>query len=318
MKNEAEQHISNGQPFEKITMISPSEKCLLLGFGDIARRLSRLLLNDYRLTGVRRRPDTVDGVDTRQLDAGDESAMAELLREYFDVIVITMTPDKMSDTGYQLAYVETMRALLAALDRQAREPRLIIFVSSSSVYGQQGGEWVDETSVTRPSGYSGRRLLEAESILLDSCHVGCCVRFPGIYGPGRRRLINQILAGRGTAKEPASFSNRIHADDCAGVLAFLIERQKTQALENMYLASDCQPAPLYEVKSWLAEQLAVPVKQLQPSAAARAPRGNKRCSNQLLLSSGYQFLYPTFKEGYQALIRDLQSRGELPQAAGGS
>ena len=208
----------------------------------------------------------------------------------------------MSDAGYQQAYVNTVKNLLRGLALHKRKPRLIIFVSSTSVYGQKHAEWVDECSLTEPSTYSGKRLLEAENLLFNSEYPSCCVRFSGIYGPGRRRLIEQVVAGHGAAKTPVLYSNRIHADDCAGVLAFLIERQEHHSLEPIYLATDCEPSPLYDVKQWLAQQLHLPEDHLQPKPLARTVRSSKRCSNARLVESGYQFRYPTYKDGYRAVL----------------
>ncbi|MGH1439918.1 MAG: NAD-dependent epimerase/dehydratase family protein [Cellvibrionaceae bacterium] len=292
-----------------------SEKILLLGFGDIAQRLSKAFALDsslnYAITGIRRSQVTSDYADMIQADLCDQSAMNKVLANQFDVIVMTMTPSEMSDEGYRQAYVETSATLLASLSKQSHQPRLIIFVSSTGVYGQKNAEWVDEESVTEPSSYSGKRLLEAEQLFTEyflTSRVPCCiVRFSGIYGPGRQRLIEQVEDGHGAAKEPILYSNRIHADDCAGVLKHLIETQKTSAIESHYLASDCEPSPLYDVKQWLAEQLLLPKDHLQPKPLGRTLRSSKRCSNRRLLASGYEFTYPTFKEGYRSVLEQYQA-----------
>ncbi|MGH1484692.1 MAG: NAD-dependent epimerase/dehydratase family protein [Cellvibrionaceae bacterium] len=287
--------------------MASQETVLLLGFGDIAKRLAKKLSSSYQITGVRRRSELVQGITTVQADCSDLTEMQNLLTQHFDVIVVTMTPSEMSDEGYEKAYVQTVKTLLAALAHNAQTPRLLIFVSSSSVYGQQQGEWVDEQASTEPSSYSGKRLLEAENLLSQSEFASCSVRFSGIYGPGRRRLIEQVVAGHGAAKEPVLYSNRIHSEDCAGILAYLIERQKTQVIAPVYLASDCEPTPLYDVKQWLAEQLALPVDHLKPKPLGRTLRSSKRCSNKQLLATGYQFQYPTFKEGYRAVLESANT-----------
>lgn len=278
------------------------EKMLLLGFGDIAQRLAGQLSDQYAIVGVRRQAKPYPGVAIATADIADVEQMAEVLAQPTNVIVITLTPDEMTDAGYERAYVKPLQNLLTLLPQQNYQPRLILFVSSTSVYGQQQGEWVDEDSPTEPTGFSGKRLLQAESLLLNSDCASCCVRFSGIYGPGRRRLLQQVMDGHGAAAEPVLYSNRIHADDCAGVLAHLINLQKQQPLEPVYLASDCEPSPLHEVKNWLAQQLHLPADHLQPKPLGRTLRSSKRCANQRLLNSGYQFRYPTFKHGYSAVM----------------
>lgn len=305
-----------------------NEKILLLGFGDIAQRLSKAFASDasldYSITGVRRSQIKNDNVDMIQADIRDQPAMNKVLANQFDVIVITMTPNEMSDEGYRQAYVETSTTLLASLSKQAYQPRLIVFVSSTGVYGQKNAEWVDENSVTEPSSYSGKRLLEAEKLFTEYFLVNktpyCIVRFSGIYGPGRQRLIEQVENGHGAAKDPILYSNRIHADDCASVLKHLVDRQKHSSIDSLYLVSDCEPSPLHVVKQWLAEQLALPKDHLQPKPLGRTLRSSKRCSNRRLLASGYEFIYPTFREGYRSVLEQYKvnkatdDNGEKPDS----
>jgi nucleoside-diphosphate-sugar epimerase len=314
-----------------MTPNNENQKILLLGFGDIAKRVATYFHKKspptYDITGVCRRADSYLGVNVRQLDAIDEKAMLALTRENFDIIVITMTPDEMNDGGYQRAYVEPVKTLIRTLEKNTLTPQLIIFVSSSSVYGQSDNEWVNECSETQPASFSGRRLLEAENLLTNSVYTSCIIRFSGIYGMGRKRLIEQVRAGNVVEQAPVLYSNRIHSDDCAGVIGHLIERQqRSQKIETLYLATDCQPSPIYDVKQWLGVQLGLvnnPLAPRMPDSRAVSPelvnvqstdskvggqtsRGSKRCSNQRLLDSGYRFLYPTFKEGYRVLLDNLE------------
>jgi len=100
----------------------------------------------------------------------------------------------------------------------------------------------------------------------------------------------------------AQWSNRIHADDCARVLAFLIERWQQGVLPSpCYVATDNAPTQLGDVWQWLGQQMkvdnVVPEKQWRDQ-----PASGKRCSNQLLQSEGFSFLYPDFQAGYCALL----------------
>jgi nucleoside-diphosphate-sugar epimerase len=285
--------------------IVAQEKIALLGFGDIARRLAPYLSDDD-VQGVKRTAIVDATVPITTADCRDVESMNRVMGEGFDVIVMTFVPTAMSDQGYKEGYVDTVATVLQALDKQAQRPRLLVFVSSTSVYGQVGASWVDEMSPAEPTSYSGRRLLEAEQLLAESGHTYCCVRFSGIYGPGRRRLIDQVIAKQGSAEKPVLYTNRIHADDCAGVLAHLIRQQKTDAIDPLYIATDCEPAPIYEVKHWVANALGFDNQHLQVNHthSTRMPRGSKRCTNKKLLMTGYQFHYPTFREGYGALLDD--------------
>lgn len=280
-----------------------SEKLLIIGCGDIGQRLAQQLApRGYDITGLRRRAcSDLPYLRYRQCDVTQAGQLAPILAEGFDVIVISMTPAERSDAGYQQAYVQSCQQLVAGLKQQTHTPRLILFVSSTAVYGQNDGSWVDETSPTQPEGFSGQRLLEAEQTLFNSGYNSSILRFSGIYGPGRNRLIEQVINHRASASP--HYTNRIHVEDCAGVLAHLIELAKVQALEPVYLATDSSPTPMREVVGWIAQQLDVSDFL---AADAVNERGNKRISNQRLLSTGYILRYPDFRLGYRELIADYR------------
>lgn len=280
------------------------ERVLIVGCGDIGRRLAQCLPQEsYDIIGLRRNPPEDESFLRYQAcDVTDPAQLGEFLRQDFSVIVISMTPSERSDAGYQLAYVQTCQNLVDALQAHSLQPRLLIFVSSSAVYGQVDGSWVDESSPTEPEGFSGRRLLEAESIIQKSGFANTIVRFSGIYGPNRNRLIEQVRQKQASASP--HITNRIHADDCAGSLVHVIELNRTgQNVQPIYLATDSAPVAMIDVVTWLAQQMGV-VDFLSDEATNE--RGNKRCSNQRLLDSGFVFRYPTFKEGYAAVLAEYK------------
>lgn len=276
------------------------EQVLIVGCGDIGQRLAQCLpQNAYEVTGLRRNPPVdLPYLRYQACDVTNAEELAEVLKQNFSVIVISMTPSERSDAGYEQAYVKACRNLVGILGAQSLKPRLLIFVSSTAVYGQLDGSWVDENSPTQPVGFSGERLLEAETLIQKSGYANTIVRFSGIYGPNRNRLIEQVKQKRASAS--THFTNRIHADDCARSLAHLIELdRKGEKLQSVYLATDSAPAPMLEVVTWLAEQMGV-AEFL--SETATNERGNKRCGNQRLLDSGFVFRYPTYKDGYAKLV----------------
>lgn len=280
-----------------------TEKLLIIGCGDIGQRLAHQLAHlGYAVTGLRRRAcSDLPYVHYRQCDVTQAEQLQPILADGFDVVVNSMTPAERSDEGYKKAYVDSCQQLIAGLNQQTYPPRLILFVSSTAVYGQNDGSWVDESSPTLPEGFSGKRLLEAEQTLLKSGYNSSIVRFSGIYGPGRNRLIEQVINQRASASP--HYTNRIHADDCARVLAHLIELAKRQTLDPVYLATDSSPTPMREVVSWIAQQL-----DISDFLAADAvnERGNKRIGNQRLLSTGYTLRYPDFRAGYSELIANYR------------
>lgn len=277
-----------------------TQRLLIIGCGDLGRRLAyKITDHGYSVTGVRRSM-TADLPYLRYVscDVTEAGALHSVLASGFDVIVISMTPSERSDHGYLQAYVRTCQYLLDTLQALKGQPRLILFVSSTSVYAQDDGSWVDENSPAIPDSFSGKRLLEAEQLIANSGFSHCIVRFSGIYGPGRYRLIDQVRQQR--ASSSRAYTNRIHADDCAGVLAHLMTLQQP-FLAPLYLASDSAPTPLVDVVSWIAAQLGV--KDFLSSHLV-SERGNKRINNQRLLESGYQFMYPDYQQGYTEVLKN--------------
>lgn len=275
---------------------------LIVGCGDVGSALGlQLKAQGYRIIGARRTPHSVPtSLEEVHLDVSDKASVAALPDA--GVLVYAISADKFEENAYQSAYSQGLDNVLSEFEQRPRPPEQVLFVSSTSVYAQSQGETINENSPAQPHRFSGQIMCQAEQRLLNSPLAGSVVRLSGIYGPGRERLINQVRDGYTVAQHPAVFTNRIHRDDAAGVLAFLIEQhQRGNTLHDIYLASDDEPAALFDVMAWLAQRLEVtPSRQLDASARRRS---NKRCSNARLKAQGYRFLYPSFREGYGALLK---------------
>jgi nucleoside-diphosphate-sugar epimerase len=222
-----------------------------------------------------------------------------------ELVFYSIAADERSDAAYERAYVTGVARLVEHLARTSSCPRRLLYVSSTAVYGQQDGEWVDETSPTEPSGFTGRRLLEGEARALAAPFPATVLRLGGIYGPGRTSLIERMCSGAARASRDAPrFTNRIHRDDAAAALAHLALLPDAAAC---HLGVDCEPAPEADVLAWLGRRLGVsgPREDAAPAPAQmRRAAGNKRCSNARLLATGFRFRYPTYREGYEALLRE--------------
>lgn len=275
---------------------------LIVGCGDVGSRLARqLLAQGWQVSGLRRsvgqlpagvRPIAADLADRRQPDAWPERAP--------DYLVYCVAASQHDEAGYQAAYVEGLRHVLGWLERSGQQPRRLLFVSSSSVYAQQDGEWIDETASTAPEGYSGKVMLDAERLALESGIPASIVRLTGIYGPGREWLLSQVRQGYRVAEEPPLYGNRIHAEDAASLLAHLLQADaQGVALEDCYIGVDDDPAPLADVVAWLRGYLGV----TEWSDEQRVRRtGSKRCSNARARALGWVPQYPSYKEGYAAIL----------------
>lgn len=271
---------------------------LLIGAGDIASRLCPLLQEaGFKVTGVRRRASTSSVFDAiEQADISIQKDCERVVSTRPAVIVITLTPDDYSDTGYEHGYVKPAKVLANILAKMKDYRPLVIFVSSTSVYGQTHGEWVNEQSDTLPQGFSGKRLLEAERALAESSQNYCVVRFSGIYGPGRERLLTRIK--QKTVKLTAAWTNRIHSDDCAGFLAHLIKQfNGGEELELVYIGTDNMPARQADVIQFIANEYGITLEQPNDIEVVENAQG-KRLSNQQLLRSGYTLNVADYLQGY--------------------
>ena len=278
-------------------------RVLIAGCGYVGGALAGTMAADgHEVWAMRRNPAALPpGVHLLAADLRDPASL-ESLPAGLDYVAYTATADASTDEAYRAAYVDGPRNLLAALARQGQRPRRIAFTSSTSVYAQQHGEWVDEDSPTEPASFSGRRMLEGERVFLDGPFSATALRLGGIYGPGRASLLEKVRSGDGCSPGP-SWSNRIHRDDAAGALRHVFVLEDAAPV---YLCVDREPADLCEIQRWLARRLGAPEPGVSSDATdtRKRTRSNKRCSSARLAASGYAFLYPTFREGFEAIVAD--------------
>lgn len=279
---------------------------LLLGYGDIAQRLAHLsLAKGKSVLGVRRTPAT-RAIENLELIAADVTKK-QSLKTLFDNlahdacdIVVTLTPGSYSEQGYRGSYLACIQAIVETLPAYSPDSR-VVFVSSTSVYPENEGGWVDEHSDCDPTSPTAKILVETESTLAASSIKHCNLRFSGIYGPGRTRLIETTRSGKIAPPAPAKWTNRIHANDCAGVLDFLLSLPEDQ-LPSCVVGTDCLPVPKWDVQQFIANNLGLEIKTLTESAPEPTTGSGKKCSNRLLLELGYTFLYPDYRNGFGELL----------------
>ncbi|SFM02382.1 NAD-dependent epimerase/dehydratase family protein [Marinobacter zhejiangensis] len=269
--------------------------CGALG-GEIARRLSA----SAEVFGLKRSTNTIpQGVQPIAADLLQPQHLKERVPANLDAIVYCLTPSQYDDEGYANAYVHGLQNLLGSLSGST--PKRLVFISSTSVYHQDDDSWVTEDSPAHPLRATGQRILEGEQIARDSGIPALIVRFSGIYGPSRQRFLTEVQEGRMNPSTPAPYSNRIHEADAADAVAYLLAQALAgQTIDETYIVSDCEPVRLDEVVSWVRTQ--TPCANPVEGARTGGRAGSKRCSNQRLLASGFQFRYPDFRAGYGDMI----------------
>ncbi|BDX04404.1 NAD(P)-dependent oxidoreductase [Marinomonas pontica] len=269
---------------------------LIAGCGDLGSDLaSELVSQGHHVTGIRRTqsvfPHGVEGI-TGDLLEMDDSMLPEA-----DVVFLIMTPNGRNEVAYRAAYFDTAQVLVRRY-KNTDQPPTVFFVSSTSVYGQSQGEWIDESTPAQPSSVTAEVLLDTER-LLASAFASVAVRCSGIYGAGRFRLLETVLSGK--AWEANSWTNRIHRDDVVSALVLLAHcALSKKTLPAHVIVTDQTPVSMWEVKLWLATCLGANVAV--SNGEGFVPTSGKRIQGQYLFSQGWRLRYPSYVAGYHGLL----------------
>jgi len=284
-----------------------SSSVLIVGCGDVGIRTGLLLLaRRWSVIGVRRSiarlPAEFAGRAANYTQPGSLDFAAQMRPDF---VVATFNPADRSVTGYRDGFRTAISNLLAGLG--PHRPEHIVMASSTRVFAEADGGWVDESSALTTDDPWAQEIIAAERQLLDSGLPASVVRFAGIYGIPGGRLLSRIRRGELCPPEPVSYTNRIHREDCAGFLAhMLLMAQAGKNPRPVYIGVDDLPAPRYEVESWLAREMGLEdLIATQPAPGddpTRHNAGHKRCRNTALRESGYRLIYPDYKSGYRSLL----------------
>ena len=289
-------------------------KVLIIGCGDLGGEVARQLAQlGIKTAGVRRSKGVIAGVEIIAADVTQPASLQALVALQPEILIYCVAANGQSDEQYRTHYVDGLRHVLAT---QAQNPRLrhVFFVSSTRVYGQNTATLLDENIVAIPADFGGARLLEAEALLNTLSCNSTALRLSGIYGAGRLRMIN---LAKSPEKWPLqnSWSNRIHRDDAAAFIVFLVQRvfaekNGEEPIAACYIVTDSKPTSQYEVLSWIADKLQVTIPadmRTNMQAAMQAlnqtsSQAGKRLSNKAMLATGFSLQYSAFQIGYQALL----------------
>jgi len=214
-----------------------------------------------------------------------------------DLLVHCASSGRGGADDYRKIYRDGLSNLLGVL-----APRRVIFTGSTSVYAQDDGQWVDEQSPAEPSRETGRILLEAEKLALDS--GGIVARLAGIYGPGRTVYVRKFLEGSAVLEAGGSrWINQIHRDDAALALAFLADPVVPSGVYNV---CDDLPVTQRDLYGWIAVRLNKPLPSEGPPNPDRK-RGwtSKRVLNTKMRATGWAPGFRSFREALPALIEAM-------------
>jgi nucleoside-diphosphate-sugar epimerase len=275
---------------------------LIAGCGWLGREVARrLLARGDRVTGLTRTEISASalrafGLPSVAVDLADPDASGRVPGRY-DGIVAMQAASGRDLADYTRAYIHATGGLL---DSGAVDGAAFVYVSSTGVFGQADGSWVDETTPPDPADETAVVLVEAERLVLDrSRHRArpCIVRCSGLYGPGRTGTIDRVRTGAlALGAGDAVWMNFCHRDDAASTIVAALDRAKPGAI---YHASDAAPASRREVVDWIAARLVVAqASSSEKSAPRRSRAANRRVSAEATRSElGISLAYPSFREG---------------------
>jgi nucleoside-diphosphate-sugar epimerase len=285
----------------------------ILGCGYVGLELGRQLQPDHEVVGVRRSAAGLRAVEAAGLKPveGDLTEPATLSAvPDVDAVVFAASSGGRGASAAREIYVQAQQQAIDHFCERDTTPDRYYYTSSTGVYGDHDGDWVDEETPLDPQTKKTKVLAEAEQIALErpGNHGidGTVVRLGGLYGPDRYRL-SRYIEGPVTG----GYLNMIHRDDAAGAIGHLLVEDV--ARDEVVLAVDDEPVDKWEFADWLAEQCGVdaPPKQTTAErlangdlsdAARRRIETSKRCSNERLRALGYEFEWPTFRDGYRSAI----------------
>jgi nucleoside-diphosphate-sugar epimerase len=278
------------------------------GLGYSAQVLARRCLGaSWTVAGTARDPDhlaqlTELGVDTFLFDR--QHPLPDGALDGATHLLISVPPDEQGDVVLDMA----RPAILAA----AAQLSWVGYLSTTGVYGDHGGGWVDEDSALRPVSQRSWRRVRAEAQWLDLARgAGLAVhvfRLAGIYGPGRN-VLEDVRAGRAwRVIKPGQVFSRIHVEDIATVLQ---ASMASPAAGTIYNVCDDEAAPPQDVIAHACRLLGAPLPPEVPFAEANlSPMAksfwadNRRVRNDRIRQGlGVRLAYPTYREGLAALVR---------------
>jgi nucleoside-diphosphate-sugar epimerase len=282
-------------------------KTLIVGCGYLGTTLGKALLaRGGEVWALRRDLDALMALERAgfylfRADLTDPRSLDNLPQA--DAVVVCQAPRR--GETYKATYFDGTKNLVAAL--APRKPDKLLLVSSTSVYSTAGGEWVDEATqplahphASKEDNDNAHFLLGAEKAVLSSGIPSMVLRLGGLYGPGRHRLRPLKEGKMSPSFSDSVYVNRIRVEDAVAGILLLLEKGKPG---EIYLGVDDAPSTQNEFYSWVYDKLALP----RPAVAGPdAPHGsNKRCSNAKMKALGFRPSFPSFREGYEPLFREV-------------
>lgn len=281
------------------------QRILLIGCGDIALRTAALLRGRARLYGLVRNPARAAALRAAGIvpvfgDLDDRRSLVRLAG-LADTVLHFAPPPNSGDRDPRT------RHLLAALS-QSFPPARLVYISTSGVYGDCGGAWVEETRPLRPANARALRRVDAERQIRSwAAANGCCatiLRVPGIYAADRLPLERIRQGTPAIVAAEDSYTNHIHAEDLARIVLAALHNGRPN---RVYHASDDSQLKMGDYFDAVAAAYNLP----------RPPRLPRAAVQQAVSPALWSFMNESRRLGNARLQRELHVRLRYPDVAAG-
>lgn len=279
-----------------------NKKLLVIGCGKLGQKLGLLAKKTpLDLLGFKRKKITSTNIRIEQQDIFDKSFFDKVKIYSPDFILYSLSADEQSEKSYRRNYVEGLKQIIKSI-KYINNFQHLFFVSSTSVYGDNNDQFIDEFSETSPKNFRGTILLEAENLLNTVKFNSTILRLSGIYGSGRNYMIKLSQDAESWPKVDR-WTNRINEDDAANFIIFLLNQcLQGEIPEKLYLLTDKEPVTLFRLLNWIRQNLNLKNKINITSD----PILGKRLRSSIIPSLKFEYKYPTYKQGYKELIQEAK------------
>ena len=277
-----------------------SLKILIVGCGQLGFSIVKNTDPDiFKLYGfsrsLRKSPPPIE---MHQVDILKAEAIDAIKLINPEIIIYAVSADTQSIESYQEHYVAGLKNTYEAI-LELDHFKHLFFVSSTRVYGQKTTKILSELDIAEPSDYGGEALMEAETVARQLKDKATILRLSGIYGPNRKRMIQLAQSNPGNWPATNNWSNRIHEEDAARFIVFLMKRiMMNESIEPLYLVTDGVPTKQYDVLTWIRNRLQLTTDTIELPIL----ESGKQLQSVLLNQTGFVLKYPDFMYGYEAII----------------
>ena len=273
---------------------------LCFGFGFSAKTLATLLdSSDWKITGTSRSEDGAAEIRAQ----GFDGVVFDSLKSISATVTHILSSVPPSDDGDPV-----LKKFGIEISARAQSFKWVGYLSTTGVYGDRGGDWVDEESALQPNIDRGTRRVMAEAAWAAIPNLYPHIfRLAGIYGPGRNAFESLKSGKAQRAIKQGQIFSRIHVEDIAGVLLASIANPKPGRIYNL---ADDEPCPPQDVVAYAAELMGIappPEVRFEDAKLSTMAKSfyadSKRVSNARIKSElGYVLKYPNYREGLKALL----------------